>query len=77
MVEPSKNSANVGISDELLVCDEEGERSVASVEDQLRKEMIVYEVWSMDILDLLSFLHFLMGYLIMIQNPHMQRLNSR
>ena len=29
---------------EDLVGDEEGDRSVASVEDQLRKEMTVYEV---------------------------------
>lgn len=44
MVEPGKNSVNAGSCEELLVCDEEGERSVASVEDQLHKEMIVYEV---------------------------------
>ncbi|WCJ22207.1 Anaphase-promoting complex subunit 2 [Euphorbia peplus] len=39
----SKTSGNGGSPDELLVGDEEGERSVASVEDQIRKEMTVYE----------------------------------
>ena len=73
MVEPSKNSVNVGSCDELLACDE-GERSVASVEDQLHKEMIVYEVCNVNILDLLPILHLLLGYLNMIQNPHMQQL---
>ena len=31
-------------SEELLGGDEESERSIASVEDQLRKEMTIYEV---------------------------------
>ncbi|XP_065860476.1 anaphase-promoting complex subunit 2 [Euphorbia lathyris] len=39
----SKTGGNGVSSEELLVGDEEGERSVASVEDQLRKEMTVYE----------------------------------
>ncbi|CBI31933.3 hypothetical protein VitviT2T_000993 [Vitis vinifera] len=50
MVEPGKNSVNAGSCEELLVCDEEGERSVASVEDQLHKEMIVYEKFIMGML---------------------------
>uniref|UniRef100_A0A5B7AKH4 Anaphase-promoting complex subunit 2 n=1 Tax=Davidia involucrata TaxID=16924 RepID=A0A5B7AKH4_DAVIN len=39
----TKTGVNSGSCDELLVGDEDGERSVASVEDQLRKEMAVYE----------------------------------
>ncbi|KAJ9709347.1 hypothetical protein PVL29_001019 [Vitis rotundifolia] len=50
MVEPSKNSINAGSCEELLVGDEEGERSVASAEDQLHKEMIVYEKFIMGML---------------------------
>ncbi|XAR65216.1 hypothetical protein NMG60_11009256 [Bertholletia excelsa] len=42
-VENSKSAANNGGCDELLAGDEDGERSVASVEDQLHKEMTVYE----------------------------------
>ena len=38
-----KSAGNSGNCEDL-VADEEGERSVASVEDQLRKEMTVYEV---------------------------------
>lgn len=34
-----------GGCEELLAGDEDGEQSVASVEDQLRKEMTVYEVY--------------------------------
>lgn len=39
-------------SEELLGGDEESERSIASVEDQLRKEMTIYEVfkWNFHIL---------------------------
>ena len=37
----------MGGSCEDLPGDEEGDRSVASVEDQLRKEMTVYEVCDM------------------------------
>lgn len=33
-----------GSNDELLMGDEDGDRSVATVEDQLHKEMTVYEV---------------------------------
>lgn len=43
MVDSSKNVGNSGNCEEL-VADDEGEKSVASVEDQLRKEMTVYEV---------------------------------
>ncbi|KAL2226160.1 UNVERIFIED_CONTAM: Anaphase-promoting complex subunit 2 [Sesamum indicum] len=43
LVESGKTGANTGSCEELLVGDEEGETSVASVEDQLRKEMTVYE----------------------------------
>ncbi|KAI8535246.1 hypothetical protein RHMOL_Rhmol10G0158800 [Rhododendron molle] len=39
----SKTGANTGGCEELLVGDDEGDRSVASVEDQLHKEMTVYE----------------------------------
>lgn len=42
MVETGKNVNSVNCDD--LVVDEEGDTSVASVEDQLRKEMTVYEV---------------------------------
>lgn len=44
MIETSKNSGNSGSSEDLVAGDEEGERSVVSAEDQLRKEMTVYEV---------------------------------
>lgn len=44
MVETSKNGGSSGSTQELLGGDEEEERSVASVENQLRKEMTVYEV---------------------------------
>lgn len=47
MVDAGKNGGNSGNGEELLVGDEEGERSVASVEDQIRKEMTVYEVCAM------------------------------
>ncbi|KAK9277366.1 hypothetical protein L1049_006908 [Liquidambar formosana] len=50
MVEASKNGVNSGSCEELLAGDEEGERSVASVEDQLRKEMTVYEKFIMGML---------------------------
>ncbi|XP_039057844.1 anaphase-promoting complex subunit 2-like [Hibiscus syriacus] len=43
MIDASKNSGNTGNCEELLAGDEEAERSVASVEDQLRKEMTVFE----------------------------------
>lgn len=44
MAETSKNGGGNGNTQELLGGDEEEERSVASVENQLRKEMTVYEV---------------------------------
>ncbi|XVF43151.1 hypothetical protein PTKIN_Ptkin02bG0017400 [Pterospermum kingtungense] len=50
MVDTSKNSGNTGNSEELLAGEEEAERSVASVEDQLRKEMTVYEKFIMGML---------------------------
>ncbi|KAK4263480.1 hypothetical protein QN277_028879 [Acacia crassicarpa] len=43
MADTSKNGGSGGGSQELLGGDEEEERSVASVENQLRKEMTVYE----------------------------------
>ncbi|KAG5527670.1 hypothetical protein RHGRI_028561 [Rhododendron griersonianum] len=39
----SKTGANTGGYEELVVGDDDGDRSVASVEDQLHKEMAVYE----------------------------------
>lgn len=50
LVEALTDTGKTGISsgncDELLAGEEDRERSVASVEDQLRKEMTVYEVWA-------------------------------
>ncbi|XP_045814151.1 anaphase-promoting complex subunit 2-like isoform X1 [Trifolium pratense] len=43
MAETSKNGGGSGNTQELLGGDEEEDRSVASVENQLRKEMTVYE----------------------------------
>ncbi|KAJ0095798.1 hypothetical protein Patl1_15983 [Pistacia atlantica] len=43
MVDSSKNGGNSGSCEELLVGDDEGESTVASVEDQIRNEMTVYE----------------------------------
>lgn len=43
MNDTGKSGAIDGGCEELLAGDEDGERSVASVEDQLRKEMTVYE----------------------------------
>ncbi|KAG6654242.1 hypothetical protein CIPAW_05G131900 [Carya illinoinensis] len=50
MVETGKNGGDSGSCEELLVGDEEGERSVASAEDQIRKEMTVYEKFIMGML---------------------------
>ncbi|XP_039037490.1 anaphase-promoting complex subunit 2-like isoform X4 [Hibiscus syriacus] len=44
MIDAIKNSGNTGNCGELLAGDEEAERSVASVEDQLCKEMTVFEM---------------------------------
>lgn len=44
MVDTNKNGGNSGSCEETLIADEEGEQSTASVEDQLRNEMTVYEV---------------------------------
>lgn len=43
MVDSGKNGGTNGSIEDLIVADEEGESSVASVEDQLHKEMTVYE----------------------------------
>ncbi|KAG5068130.1 hypothetical protein JHK85_000507 [Glycine max] len=43
MAETSKNGASTGCAQELLGGEEEEEKSVVSVENQLRKEMTVYE----------------------------------
>jgi hypothetical protein len=48
MVDSSKTGVNSGSCEELLVGDEEGERSVASIEDQIRIEMTIYEVSGSD-----------------------------
>lgn len=45
MVDPNKTGINNTRCEGILAMDEECERSVASVEEQLRKEMTVYEVW--------------------------------
>ncbi|CAN0923592.1 Anaphase-promoting complex subunit 2 [Linum grandiflorum] len=45
-----KNAGVSGTCEELLPGDDEGESSVASVEDQLRKEMTVYEKYIMGML---------------------------
>lgn len=50
MIEASKNSGNSGSSEDLVAGDEEGERSIVSAEDQLRKEMTVYEKFIMGML---------------------------
>ncbi|OVA12205.1 Cullin [Macleaya cordata] len=50
VVDTSRNGVNSANCEELLAADEEGERSVASVEDQLLKEMIVYEKFIMGML---------------------------
>ncbi|GLT27368.1 hypothetical protein SLA2020_023730 [Shorea laevis] len=50
MVDTSKNGGNSGNFEELLTGDEEGEGSVASVEDQIHKEMTVYEKFIMGML---------------------------
>lgn len=45
MADANKNGLTSGSCEGLLAADEEGERSVASVEEQLRREMTIYEVW--------------------------------
>lgn len=45
MLDAGKKGDTNGSIEDLVAGDEEGESSVASVEDQLRKEMAVYEVW--------------------------------
>ncbi|KAK4771956.1 hypothetical protein SAY86_013731 [Trapa natans] len=46
----TKNGGDGGSCEELLAVDDEGEGSVASVEDQLRKEMTIYEKFIMGML---------------------------
>lgn len=48
LAESGKTGVSSGSCEELLVSDEDGERSIASVEDQLRKEMTVYEVYVLE-----------------------------
>ena len=45
MAETSKNGGGSGNAHELLADNEEEDRPGASVENQLRKEMAVYEVY--------------------------------
>ncbi|TQD89262.1 hypothetical protein C1H46_025111 [Malus baccata] len=45
MVDTGTNGDNNGSIEDLVAGDEEGESSVASVEDQLRKGMTVYEMF--------------------------------
>ncbi|KAM3754567.1 hypothetical protein ACB098_03G175200 [Castanea mollissima] len=42
MVETNKNGGNSGSCEEILVGDDKGERSVASVEDQIRKDQCIF-----------------------------------
>lgn len=44
MSETNRNGLAKGALEDLSANDEEGERSLASVEEQLRKEMTIYEV---------------------------------
>lgn len=44
MSDANRNGLTTGSCEGLLAADEEGERSVASYEEQLRKEMTIYEV---------------------------------
>ncbi|CAH8338221.1 unnamed protein product [Eruca vesicaria subsp. sativa] len=50
LVESMADSSGKNESEELLGGDEESERSIASVEDQLRKEMTIYEKFIMGML---------------------------
>ncbi|CAH9134338.1 unnamed protein product [Cuscuta epithymum] len=43
LADTGKTGRSSGSCDEFLACEEDGESTVASVEDQLRKEMTVYE----------------------------------
>ncbi|VVA40577.1 PREDICTED: anaphase-promoting [Prunus dulcis] len=45
MVDSGKKGGTNGSIEDLIVADEKGESSVASVEDQLHKEMTVYEMF--------------------------------
>lgn len=44
MIDANRNGITNSNSEELSMADEEGENSVASVEEQLQKEMTIYEV---------------------------------
>ncbi|KAK9116675.1 hypothetical protein Sjap_015622 [Stephania japonica] len=50
MVDSGSNATSTAVCEDLIAADEEGERSVASVEEQLRKEMTVYEKFIMGML---------------------------
>ncbi|KAL3501441.1 hypothetical protein ACH5RR_035890 [Cinchona calisaya] len=50
MGDNGKTGATSGSCEELMLGDDDGERAVASVEDQLRKEMTVYEKFIMGML---------------------------
>ncbi|KAJ8774682.1 hypothetical protein K2173_017128 [Erythroxylum novogranatense] len=50
VIEGSRNGGNGRGREDLLIGDEEGEHSVASVEDQIRKEMTIYEKFIMGML---------------------------
>lgn len=50
LADNGRTAATSGSSEELMVGDDDGERAVASVEDQLRKEMTVYEKFIMGML---------------------------
>lgn len=69
MVDAGKTDVNG--SCEELVADDEGERSVASVEDQLRKEMTVYEVYIHA--NCFSFVLFTEGFCIVFCIPYSLR----
>jgi len=45
-VESGRSVIPGAVNDELLMGDEDADRSVASVEDQLHKEMTIYEVFN-------------------------------
>lgn len=44
MIDNGRTGGSMGTCEELMAGDEDGERAVASAEDQLREEMTVYEV---------------------------------
>lgn len=44
MIDNGRTGGSIGTCEELMAGDEDGERAVASAEDQLLEEMTVYEV---------------------------------